>query len=82
VPRRLLALAWLLTVETGCPDTWGKEGYVQKAFHENLVRESLREDSSCRLSQEEWRRRCAAPNDAAGTCPAECPRAGAPGDAE
>jgi hypothetical protein len=72
VPRRLLALVLLLTVETGCPHTWGKEGYVQKTLHKNIIRDAL-ERSACRMTSEQWLLKCGDEVDHSGGCPLECP---------
>ena len=52
--HRLWILALALTVETGCPDTWGKDGYVQRAAFENVSRKDKDlKGVVCHLSQSE-----------------------------
>ncbi len=70
--RRLLSLVLLLVVGTACPHTWGREGYVQRMLHENAVKNALAQ-SSCPLSEQEWRKACGAAVDHSGTCPKGCP---------
>ncbi len=70
--RQFLMLALLLTVGPACPHTWGKEGYVQKTFHKNLVKLNA-EYQSCTLSEEDWLDLCGDEEDHAGSCPPECP---------
>ncbi len=70
--QRVLMLALLLTVEAGCPHTWGKEGYVQKTLHKNIIKESLSR-SSCHLNEEQWLALCGKEFDHSGSCPVACP---------
>jgi hypothetical protein len=64
--------ALLLFLGTACPSTWGKEGYVQKTFHENLTQLNSKYQS-CPLDEEEWLELCGEEDDHAGSCPRECP---------
>jgi hypothetical protein len=70
--RRFLVLALLLTIGTACPHTWGKEGYVQKTLHKNIIKDAL-VHRSCRMTPEEWLLKCADEVDHSGSCPPECP---------
>lgn len=70
--RRFPALVLLVLFGTACPSTWGKEGYVQKTLHKNIIKEALTH-SSCRLTTEEWLLRCGDAVDHSGGCPDGCP---------
>lgn len=70
--RRFLLLLSLLLVQTACPSTWGKEGFVQKTLHKNIVQNALA-NSSCRLTSEEWMLKCGEAVDHSGSCPEKCP---------
>jgi len=70
--RRGLSLVLLLTLGTGCPHTWGREGYVQKMLHRNIINESSG-NGPCRLDAEQWMRLCGEAVDHSGSCPDECP---------
>ncbi len=70
--RRFLLLLSLLLAQTACPSTWGKEGFVQKTFHKNIVQNALA-NSSCHLTSEEWVQKCGDAVDHSGTCPKNCP---------
>jgi succinate dehydrogenase/fumarate reductase-like Fe-S protein len=71
---RLLAWMPLLVLGTACPSTWGKEGYVQKTFHKNILRETL-DHSACPLTDDQWVLRCGNAVDHSGSCPEKCPLA-------
>ncbi len=49
-----------------------KEGYVQKTLHKNIIKNAV-DQSSCRLSPEEWLKACGEAVDHSGTCPKACP---------
>jgi hypothetical protein len=70
--RRFMTWALLLFLGTACPSTWGKEGYVQKTLHKNVIQEALGH-SSCRLTPEQWLLRCGGAVDHSGGCPDACP---------
>ncbi|HZH13376.1 MAG TPA: hypothetical protein VE057_03335 [Archangium sp.] len=70
--RGLLTVMPLLFLGTACPSTWGREGYVQKTFHKNLMRLHS-EYRSCPLDEEDWLELCGEEIDHEGSCPKECP---------
>ena len=70
--RRFMTWALLLFLGSACPSTWGKEGYVQKTFHKNLMQRNS-EYRSCQLSEDEWWELCGEEEDHEGSCPKECP---------
>lgn len=74
--RSLLTVMPLLFLGTACPSTWGKEGYVQKTFHKNILRDALH-NSSCPLTDDQWVLRCGTAVDHSGDCPETCPLADA-----
>jgi hypothetical protein len=67
-----LSLVLLLILGTGCPHTWGREGYVQKMLHRNIINESSGKEP-CRLDAEQWVRLCGEEIDHSGSCPEACP---------
>ncbi len=70
--RRMVLLAWVAVVGSGCPHTWGKEGYVQRFLHENSLRKSTGEPL-CSLNEAQWVELCGEETDHLGSCPQECP---------
>jgi hypothetical protein len=71
MPRRLLVLALLLAVETGCPHAWGRDGTIEMALRRDLT--ESRENRSCKLSIDKWRELCRdAENPILAGCPPEC----------
>lgn len=74
MPRRLLALALLLTVEMGCPHSWGRGGTIDMALEKDLT--EYYSHRACGLSTEEWTKRCQGywrmPSSKQEACPAEC----------
>jgi len=70
--RQGLWLVLLLTLGTGCPHTWGREGYVQKTLHKNIVNESSGK-GQCLLTEEQWLTLCGDAVDHSGSCPEACP---------
>jgi hypothetical protein len=70
VARRLLTLALLLTVETGCPHAFGRGGTIEMALRKDLS-ESY-SNRSCHMPHEKWLEIC---DDSNGrTTQPDCPR--------
>jgi hypothetical protein len=67
--RRRLVLMLLLTGVTGCPETWGRDGTIERALHRDVL-ENYLEDSTCDLGREEWLDFCGTED---GRRPASCP---------
>jgi len=72
--RRLLMLALLLTVETGCPHAWGRGGTIDMAVRKD-INESWRD--GCWISKEAWYAVCGdefwrRPKDEWWRCPESC----------
>jgi hypothetical protein len=61
----------LLSVATGCPDTWGIGGTMDQAMARDIEAEMHRRE--CKLSKEEWNKKCFDPAlwEDSG-CPQEC----------
>ncbi|HLM42510.1 MAG TPA: hypothetical protein VK458_01530 [Myxococcaceae bacterium] len=74
--RRLVMLTLLLTVQTGCPHAWGRQGTIEKALKRDMdAYYSLRD---CALEKLEWDDLCATFHErkdnpaAQQACPLEC----------
>ncbi len=68
---RLLVLALLLAVETGCPHAWGRDGTIEMALRRDLT--ESRVNRPCKLSTDEWKELCVdAENPILAGCPVEC----------
>jgi hypothetical protein len=68
---RLLVLALLLAVETGCPHAWGRDGTIEMALRRDLTESRI--NRPCDLSPETWRKICKdAKNPILAGCPPEC----------
>ncbi len=70
--NRMMTWTALLAMVTGCPHTWGKEGYVQRLSYENIRRNQPR-FQYCTLIGEDWVSMCGDETDHNGTCPEACP---------
>ncbi len=71
MPRRLLVVLLLLTVETGCPHAWGRGGTIDMALSRDLT--ESRVNRPCPLSDAKWRELCVdAKNPILAGCPVEC----------
>lgn len=61
----------LLTVGTGCPETWGIGGTMDQAMARDIDAEMHRRD--CKLSKAEWTEKCSKPELWVDEeCPPEC----------
>lgn len=70
---RLLVLALLLAVETGCPHASGRDGTIEMALRRDLT--ESRVNRPCQLSTEKWNELCVdAENPILAGCPPECRR--------
>ena len=69
---RMMAWTAMLTLATGCPHTWGKEGYIQRLAYENAKKDQV-DTLPCDLTSEEWMELCGEEIDHKGTCPRNCP---------
>lgn len=82
MPRRLLALLLLLTLETGCPHTWRKGGTVDMMIEKNMWDTSNASRRSCQMSLAEWDEKCrnleSKPDSEHWKCPKECLPVGYP----
>jgi hypothetical protein len=76
MPRRLLALSLLLTMETGCPHTWRKGGSVDMMLEKQMWEKANSSKQSCRMTPEEWDKHCkdleSKPDSEQWKCPKEC----------
>ncbi len=81
--RRLVVLTLLLSVQTGCPHAWGREGTIEEALQRDMdVYYSMKD---CALDKQEWFDLCAKFYErednpmAQQLCPPECRPSRPPG---
>jgi len=74
--RRLVMLTLLLSVQTGCPHAWGRDGTIEEALKRDM--DAYYSMPNCTLEKAEWDDVCATfyerkDNPAAQElCPLEC----------
>jgi hypothetical protein len=74
--RRFVVLTLLLTVQTGCPHAWGRDGTIEEALARDINEYYSMQD--CALDEDAWEKRCLdfhqKKNDpkAQEHCPPEC----------
>jgi hypothetical protein len=76
MPRRLLVLALLLAMETGCPHTWRKGGTIDMMVEKQMWENANSWKRPCLLTSAEWDERCKdldlKPESERWSCPTEC----------
>ena len=74
--RRLVVLTLLLSVQTGCPHAWGRDGTIEEALERDM--DAYYSMPACALDGEAWKKWCMnfhqEKNDpeAQRRCPPEC----------
>jgi hypothetical protein len=74
--RRPVMLTLLLTVQTGCPHAWGRDGTIEEALERDM--DAYYSMKDCALDAEAWKNSCMnfhqEKNDPAAQrrCPLEC----------